>query len=199
MIRRVQILNTVCNISEYTNIDCSKENVIFVFKTNQTKYPVEFWKIRLDLLVKTSTLGLFLEHAYVCNSDIPLNEEGFTILQFEKNCPNDLRMRNFLILSLLFNKIQFSFDDISMQYIFGNLSEDKKVDYPLFYDLPTLDEISELDISGVPSELIDFFEFTMDYENNIFSDLQNFKNWEESFKTVDNYIEICQKKMDVRW
>lgn len=199
MIRRVQILNTVCNISEYTNIDCSKENVIFVFKTNQTKHPVEFWKIRLDLLVKTSTLGLFLEHAYVCNSDIPLNEEGFTILQFEKNCSNDLRMRNFLILSLLFNKIQFSFDDTSMQYIFDNLSEDKKDDYPLFYDLPTLDEISELDISGVPSELIDFFEFTMDYENNIFSDLQNFKNWEESFKTVDNYIEICKKKMDVRW
>lgn len=194
MLRRVPKYNTVCNISGYTNIDCPKENVIFVFETNDIDSPVEFWKISLDLLVKTSTLEFFLEQSYVCNSDIPLNEEGFAILQFEKNCPNDLRMRNYLVLALLFNKVKFSFDDTSIQYIFDNLTEDKKEHYPLFYDLPTLSEIPELDISDAPSELFDFFELTTDGDYNIYPDLQNFKNWDECFKTVDSYLEICQKK-----
>lgn len=194
MIRRVPILNTFCNISEYTNIDCPKENVIFVFSTSDNQWPVEFWKINIELLIKTSTIGMLLEHAYVCNSDIPINEKGFVILQFEKNCPNDLQMRNFLILALLFNKIKFSFDDISLQFIFNNLSEDKQADYPYYYDLSTFDEISELDISGVSTELTYFFELTMDDQNNIMPELQSTMSWGESFNIVDGYIEICQKK-----
>ena len=205
MIRRVPILNTVCNISEYTNIDCPKENVIFVFKTNHIESPVEFWKISLDLLNKSKFASEFHEDLYFCNDTTPLNEIGYVILQFENIVIDTYRFRNYLILALLFYNNNFKFDEITLQNAFNELSEEEQDSYAVnSHDWFGIDDIplTGLYFEEPEDDLVDFilentdeygnitpvYEYISDFDDVLYEiELENQKKKTEQKKLIAKY------------
>jgi hypothetical protein len=202
MVRRVTYFTelkefySVSNISAYQSNDCPKENIIYTFKTKDTKYPTEFWKISLDLLNNSTILGFYIEeHGYVCTADSPLDEKGYAILQFENKCPHGNNKKNYLVLALLYHKIKFSFNNISIQNIFNELSEEEQDNYPHDLDMLGLEEIPELNTDGSTPEITSFFDLCVDdYDHSIIPVLQDFQDWNECFIKVDRLRKTVENK-----
>lgn len=169
--RQVYDRNVKCNMYQWDC--CPNENIIYVFRDN-CECQNEYWKITLDLINKSKYAYHLHEYLYFCNDITPLNEIGYVILQFDNSQDFDYLLRNYLILALKFYNIEFQFDEIILQNIFNDLSEDKKNSFcpNKSHDWYGINEISQTglyfqDPSDSAVDLIDFILDNTDYDGNI--------------------------------
>jgi hypothetical protein len=186
-----------CNVSLYNYGDCPPDNIIYVFRSKSDFDPYEYWKINLDLLNKLSLLSFFNEEEFFfCSNTTPLNEKGYAILSFENNYCSHHFSRNRIILSMLYYKIKFSFDEVYLQNIFDELTEDQQIDYTQQFDYVHDKELEKMgyNISPPPDDLYDFILDNIDTHDNIDPKFRSLNNWNDVFNEIDIYLFKIQSK-----
>ena len=180
------------NFSNYKSHDCSNKNIIFVFKDNDG---IEYWKINKDLILQKDVMLYDIDDIAICNESHPLNEKGYVIFAF--GCDLDCA-KYYIVLSLIYSKNKFSFDEIFLQNIFDNLSTEQQNSY---YD--SLDFCSEFELRNrnieikfhtYSYELEDFLANCYDHFYNKIIKFSKITNWDECFAEVDLMRKIIDKK-----
>jgi hypothetical protein len=180
------------NFSNYKLDDCSNKNIIFVFKDNDG---IEYWKINKDLIFQKDVMLYDIDDIAICNESHPLNEKGYVIFAF--NSDSDCA-KYYIVLSLIYSKNKFSFDEIFLQNTFDNLSTAQQNSY---YD--SLDFCSEFELENrnieikfrtCSHELGDFLANCYDHFYDKIIKFSKITNWDECFAEVDLMRKIIDKK-----
>jgi hypothetical protein len=179
------------NFSNYKSHDCKNKNIIFVFKDDG----IEYWKINKDLILQKDLMLYDIDDIAICNESHPLNEKGYVIFAFysDSDCA-----KYYIVLSLIYSKNKFSFDEIFLQNTFDNLSTEQKNSY---YD--SLDFCSEFELENrnieikfrtCSHELRDFLADCYDHFYGKIIKFSKITNWDECFAEVDLMRKIIDKK-----
>jgi len=180
------------NFSNYKSDDCPNKNIIFVFKDNDG---IEYWKINKDLILQKDVMLFSIDDIAICNESHPLNEKGYVIFAFD--CDSDCA-KYYIVLSLIYSKNKFSFDEIFLQNTFDNLSTEQQNSY---YD--GLDFCSEFDLENRNIEIkfhtcsYELGDFLADCYDHFYDKIIKFSkitNWDECFAEVDLMRKIIDKK-----
>ena len=102
---------------DHNQYKSANDNTIYVCKDED----ILIWKLSIDLLKKSMVVPIFDDYYYQINS--PLNETGYVLVWFEDGC-----YENSVILyeALKFYKVDFKFDESTLQEVFDALNEDEK-------------------------------------------------------------------------
>ncbi len=102
---------------DHNQYKSANDNTIYVCKDED----ILIWKLSIDLLKKSMVVPIFDDYYYQINST--LNETGYVLVWFENGC-----YENSVILyeALKFYKVDFKFDESTLQEVFDAFNEDEK-------------------------------------------------------------------------
>lgn len=120
-----------------------KDNTIYFFGDQD----IQYLKISIDLFKKTNVAPFFEDNFRI---NCPMNKDGYLIIWYE-----EWRLWNILFEALKFYKLDFEFDESTLQKIYDNLDEKEQDEIAIFSD-------EELEDIGISSE----YAFPVDLSNH---------------------------------
>jgi len=178
------------DLSAYNIDNCPDKNIIYTFNHDGVSY----WKIDLELLIKTKMIRHLYEWCHFCNGSTQLNKNGYVYLITDE-CDYIDQYR--LILALIYSKNKFAFDEISHQSIFDKLTEDQKCNFESELDWISFEDCYDLDYIKFDDDVHDFICMNLDYNAPYYLISEPFEkvdDWDECFRKVDYFKKILDKK-----